>query len=465
MMARPSGLSLPPLRSAVEGIAWPGIAEDAAAHLLAVCFQLDRSQWWAPEVLAAHQLRQLRALLSHAVKTVAHYKRGDYRAWLRDADDGAWPSFRALPILTRREVQRLGFELQAAEIPGHHGVVSAGQTSGSTGTPLRYWTTPLAQTFWNAVVMRDHFWHRRDFSARHAFIRAAQDSGLAPGWGSPSSALFTVGESAVLSSKRTAAEQIKWLVDLDPDYLLTQPINIRFLARSALDGRLPLTRLREVRTVGETVTESLRQLVRAAWGVPLVDIYSSSECGMLALQCPVSGDYHSQSEVAVVEVIDSNGDTCKPGEIGRVVVTPLHNFAMPLIRYDTGDFAEVGAACACARGLPTLKRILGRRRNRLHLPDGNTTWPQLSSLPWHELAPAMERFQLRQEKDSSLVFRYEASDPLPADSLNRIRAALTAQLRCTLPVLFEQLDVLPLTEAGKLEDFVSSIEDENEVDS
>ncbi len=459
-----SGLNLPPLRSVVKGITWPAIAEDGAAHLLALCFQLDRSQWWTPEVLRAHQLRQLRALLSHAVKTVAHYKHGDYRSWLSDSAS-AWSGFQALPILTRREVQRLGVELQAAELPAYHGTASEGQTSGSTGVPLRYWTTPLAQTFWNAVVMRDHFWHRRDFSARHAFIRASRDVGLAPGWGPPSSALFTAGESAVVSSQRTTAELLDWLVDLDPDYLRVQPITIRALARLALDRKLPLKRLREVRTVGETVTDSLRELVRAAWGVPIVDLYSSSECGMLALQCPMSGEYHSQSEVAIVEVVDSSGKVCEAGEIGRVVVTPLHNFAMPLIRYDTGDFAEAGHPCRCGRGLPTLKRILGRRRNRLHLPDGNTTWPQLSSMPWQELAPAVERFQLRQEKDFSLVFRYEAREPLPADSLTRIGVALMDQLRYTLPIDFEHVAALPLSEAGKLEDFVSSIEDEHGVAS
>ncbi|KAF0163196.1 MAG: hypothetical protein FD157_3359 [Rhodocyclaceae bacterium] len=459
------GLDLPPLRSVVEGIAWPGIPENSAAHLLAACFQLDRSQWWTPEAIQAQQLCQLRALLSHAVETVPHYQGRDYRRWLRDSDRDAWTSFRELPVLTRRAAQQAGDALRAVQLPAYHGQVAEGQTSGSTGAPLRYWTTPLAQAFWNAIVMRDHFWHRRDFSALHAFIRASPDTEVTPTWGPPSSALFAVGESAVMSSQRTTAELLKWLVDLNPDYLRAQPITIRSLARLALDGGLRLSRLKEVRTVAETVTDSLRKLVHEAWGARIIDIYSSSECGMLALQCPVSGDYHSQSEVAIVEVIDSNGMACEPEEIGRVIVTPLHNFAMPLIRYDTGDFAEVGSACRCGRGLPTLKRILGRRRNRLHLPDGNTTWPQLSSMPWHQLAPEIERFQLRQEKDFSLRFLYEAGAPLPVDSLTLIDTALTNQLRCSLPIRFERLDMFPVTEAGKLEDFVSSIDDEHEVAS
>jgi phenylacetate-CoA ligase len=52
------------------------------------------------------------------------------------------------------------------------------------------------------------------------------------------------------------------------------------------------------------------------------------------------------------------------------VVTPLHNFAMPLIRYAIGDYAEAGPPCACGRGLPVLARILGRARNLLTLPHG-----------------------------------------------------------------------------------------------
>ena len=51
---------------------------------------------------------------------------------------------------------------------------------------------------------------------------------------------------------------------------------------------------------------------------------------------------------------------------------------MPLIRYEIGDFAEVGDRCSCGRGLPVLRRILGRVRNMLTLPDGRLIWPSIS---------------------------------------------------------------------------------------
>lgn len=61
-------------------------------------------------------------------------------------------------------------------------------------------------------------------------------------------------------------------------------------------------------------------------------MYSANEVGYIALQCPRTEVYHVLSEGALVEVLDEHGQACAPGAIGRVVVTPLHNFAMPLFR-------------------------------------------------------------------------------------------------------------------------------------
>jgi phenylacetate-CoA ligase len=104
-------------------------------------------------------------------------------------------------------------------------------------------------------------------------------------------------------------------------------------------------------------------------------MYTTNEVGYVALQCPISGLYHVQSENVLVEVIADSGQPCTAGETGRVVVTSLHNFAMPLIRYDLGDYATVGGPCSCGRTLPTLERIIGRTRNMLKLPGGRTIWP------------------------------------------------------------------------------------------
>ena len=97
-------------------------------------------------------------------------------------------------------------------------------------------------------------------------------------------------------------------------------------------------------------------------------MYSSQEVGYIALECPTGESYHVQAENVLVEVLDDQDRPCSPGDVGRVVVTALHNFATPLLRYDIGDYAEVGAPCPCGRGLPALRRIMGRQRNMALLP-------------------------------------------------------------------------------------------------
>ncbi len=77
------------------------------------------------------------------------------------------------------------------------------------------------------------------------------------------------------------------------------------------------------------------------------------------------------AETHIVEVLDEAGRPCRPGETGRVVITDLANFATPIIRYEIGDYAEVGRAEAFAGAASRCcNRILGRQRNLIMLPDG-----------------------------------------------------------------------------------------------
>lgn len=97
--------------------------------------------------------------------------------------------------------------------------------------------------------------------------------------------------------------------------------------------------------------------------------------GSIAVQCPVSGLYHLMSENLIVEILDNEGNDCTTGQVGRVVVTDLYNTASPIVRYDLGDYAEVGPRCTCGRHGFTLKRIIGRERGLLTRADGTRFWP------------------------------------------------------------------------------------------
>ena len=84
-----------------------------------------------------------------------------------------------------------------------------------------------------------------------------------------------------------------------------------------------------------------------------------------------------------------------PGEVGKVVLTPLHNFAMPLLRYEILDYAEVGEACSCGRGSLVLKRLLGPPEKHAIGRDGQRFWSNVSRKTW-SVIEGIEELQLAQ---------------------------------------------------------------------
>jgi phenylacetate-CoA ligase len=176
------------------------------------------------------------------------------------------------------------------------------------------------------------------------------------------------------------------------------------------------------------------------------------------LQCPHSENYHVQSENLLVEILDEAGQPCRPGETGRVVITTLHNFATPLIRYEIGDYAEVGEACACGRGLPVLKRIMGRYRNLLTLPDGTRRWPRLGyESRLHDIAP-IELMQMVQRSVEEIDVRLVMPRPLADDERESLSTFICNNLGHPFRLRFEYTDRIRNPANGKIEQFISLIE-------
>lgn len=441
----------PEVRSVVAGIGWPGIPSDSGAHLAALLFQLERSQWLPAEQLRERQLEQLRTLLRHAKATVPYYERT-----LRglDVDRLDWAAFHALPTLSRKALQACFDVLKSRAPPPGHGRVAQGQSSGSTGMPVRFLKTEAMQLFWNALTLREHLWQQRDFSGKLAAIRIKVEEGRWPDWGLPAAALFRTGPGATLNVRTDVERQLEWLVSEDPDYLITHASNLHALAELSLSRGVRLPRLRQARTYSEALRPDLRETVRAAWGVSIADGYSCEEAGYIALQCPRHEHYHVQSENLLVEIIDEAGHPCNPGETGRVVLTPLHNFATPLIRYELGDYAEVGAPCDCGRGLPVLARIHGRRRNMVVLPDGRRHWPSLPSTLWLSVA-AIRQFRVVQTMPDSLEVTYVMDRPLTDAEQTKLEEALAERMGHAFNVVWNRLDSIERGPNAKFEDFMS----------
>ncbi len=460
MPRSPSAPLIP--RSSRKDILWPALPRSDEAQCLSLLYQLEASQWWPPEVLRAQQFRQLTALLGHAVQTVPFYAERLRAAGIEPGAPLTEAAWARIPLLSRDDLRDAGMALHSGALPGGHGRIHKHTTSGSTGKPVTVLKTALESLYWQCFTLRDHIWHGRDLTKKLAAIRSVgRDKAKYPkglrnrSWGAGTARLFANGPAVLLNVETSIENQARWLKRENPYYLLTLPTNLLHLADHCRREAIELPNLRDVGTLGGVLQPEVRDLCRQAWDVPVIDLYSAQEVGYIALQCPEAEHYHLQAESALVEVLDARGQPCQPGAWGRVVVTPLHNFAMPLIRYDIGDNAEVGEACACGRGLPVLKRILGRARNMLTLPTGELISPGFVN-DWFDGFP-VKQFQIVQRALDRLEVRIVPGRPFTDAEEKKAREGMIDRIGHPFEITFTYHDEIPRGPGGKYEDFKSEL--------
>ncbi len=446
------------IRGDITGIEWPPVPIGLTATLAALLRQLEDTQWLDPRELAAHQHRQLVALARHAATHSPMFRRRLERAGLEPGDLGSSDGLRALPPLGRRELQSAGTDLYCAELPAGHEPTKEARTSGSTGTPVIVRSTPMTRLFWLALTMREHLWHDRDLSRRFSSIRGMSTRYAESGdWGQPVNLLFPSGPMQRISARTDIGQQVEWLLRFRPHFLLTYPSNLDGIVQHCAKLGLRLPGLVDVRTISETLSPRIREDAERTLGARVIDQYSAAETGSIALECPQSGLYHVMSESVIVEVLDEAGNACREGEIGRVVVTSLHNFATPLIRYEIGDFAELGGACPCGRGLPTLKRILGRERNLIRIPDGTQHWPLLGLFVYQDIAPIVQ-FQFVQYELDKIEVRLVVEEPLSPDQEAALKSCIHMTLTYPFGLRFRYFETeIPRGAEGKFEQFICQV--------
>jgi phenylacetate-CoA ligase len=446
-------------KSSATGIHWPALPNPTNALLLALQYQLEQSQWWTPAQLQTHQLQQLQSLIDHAKQTVPFYQQTLQTIPDLEVHPLTLETFATLPLLQRDDLQSQNKPFRSTALPKDHLPVNAARTSGSTGKPVDILNTQITELFYRALNLRNHLWHRRNILSKLAVIRiqtrTAQPN---PPTQSEWVEAFPSGPALEFDSGQPIRAQFDWLQQQQPDYLLTYPSNLRALVQHSQAQKIPLLTLRGLSTFGELVTPELRQLARETWGLPIIDVYSSKEAGIIALQCPEHDRYHIQSESVLVEVLDDSNQPCQPGEIGRVVLTPLHNYATPLIRYDIGDYAEVGCSCPCGRGLPVLNRIYGRQRNMMVLPSGEKQWPGFILSAWAKLGP-IQQMQAIQQSLTQIEIKIVVTRPLTEDETEQLHHKIAGDFGDWFEISFRFVKDISRSTGGKYEDFICKVDE------
>ena len=415
---------------------------------------LSQLQWYTPKAMRDIQTGKLKSLVNHHVKNSEWFLERIRVSGLQPKDISV-DNITALPLISRRDIQSAGDSFFAREIPKDHGKIGVVKTSGSTGEPVTIKATDAVAQFFHAINYQEILWHKRDFKSRLASIRAGHhENRESPNWGAPYALMYETGPMLSINIWTDIKEQDRLLREFNPDILIVYPNNLKALL-DIWEKDTPQFKLKHIKTVGETVSDSLRVRTKKLFGLDIEDAYSSQEMGSIANKCPDSDLYHTIDQNLIVEIIDDEGNPVAAGSVGRVVVTDLHNYASPMIRYVIGDYAERGPECSCGRGLLTLKRVLGRERNLIIQPDGRRYWPMVGMYNFDELDFIIRKYQVIQHSREMIEYKIVTDNPITEEQKEALiaiaRKALGDAFTYTV-TCYEKEWALPPN--GKFEEFV-----------
>ncbi|UCG33057.1 MAG: phenylacetate--CoA ligase family protein [Phycisphaerales bacterium] len=426
---------------------------------LASLRQLEKSQWLTPAELHRLQQAKLRDLLTHANRHCPFYRQ-------RLADAQIVPELARvedlirLPLLTKADIRRYGPLFTWLDAPGG---VHRYTTGGSTGEPLVFFFDRRRQAYDQAARVRSHRWFGADLGDREVYM-----------WGSPlelnrqnrARALRDrltnhLLLSAFAMSPTRMDAYLESIQRYDPVSIFGYPSSLALLvSRARATGRtLHLPHLRAVFVTGETLMPADRAELEDYFGVPVANGYGSREGGFIAHECP-HGRLHVTDENLIIEIIDSRARPVAPSELGRLVITHLDTYAMPFIRYLTGDLARRAAdqtLCPCGRGLSTIESVEGRQTDFLVARDG-TIRHALSAIYVLRECDRIERYRITQDADLAVHVDVVCREPLADSLLQHLHDGLAAALGHDLSITINQVENIRPAPSGKLRPVISHVQ-------
>ena len=211
--------------------------------------------------------------------------------------------------------------------------------------------------------------------------------------------------------------------------------------------------------MGSLLTPSARTLIKTAFGRNVFDCYGATELGCIAWECSAHSGYHLNIDTVVVEVV-KNGRPAEPGEMGKIIGTGLHSFAMPFIRYDTGDIGvRAVRGCPCGRTLPLLEKIEGRADDFFIAEDGTAISPSVI-VNQVKLIPGLGQFRMIQHDLKRVTTEITADGRSIQDTVAGVKNTMTNIMGRNLIIEVKAVSNISPDPSGKIRSLISKVKKE-----
>lgn len=399
----------------------------SASPLRSYWSELEKSQFHPEQVLRERQWRRLRELIGFVWDNNDFYRSRLQAAQLDPSAIRTPDDLGALPVLTKEEVRKntpdmisRGYDLKQ---------LMHFKTGGSTGKSLDLYLSEECSERRNACARRHDRWTGWEVGEPIAAV-----------WGNPHLpstfkeklrhhlvAPYLFLDTMNLNEDAVRVFEREW-GRVRPTLLFGHAHSIYLLARYVRSLGLEGIRPKGILSTSMMLMPHERRFIESVFGVKVTNRYGCEEVSLIASECEKHDGMHLNVEHLYIEFLKDDGTPAAAGESGKIVVTDLMNYAMPLIRYrveDVGVYTD--RKCSCGRGLPLMEDVAGRVADFIIRRDGSKVAG--ISLIENTLTklPGIDQMQIIQEAMDDLQVRV-----VPGESFNDQVAAELVQYFKTL---------------------------------
>jgi phenylacetate-CoA ligase len=320
---------------------------------------LKRTPHLSRNEMQAWQFKRLRQLVRHAHQHIPYYRELYHSISFEPEDLRTWDDFRKLPVVRKDDVVA-HYPDRMLQAGSDMDTLIISRSSGSSGKVLDIAYDCEAMVTYVLAGLRLYQmcfdyrpWHKQLYVYTSPY---------------PLNSLFGLYPLHFLHTLTPTHQILAALRTVKPDLLVIYPSILKQVTQVSTDTDRAVCRLKAISVNSEMSTQVERDTIARAFGCPVLDEYSSEELTRIAAQCRHK-TYHVFEDINYLEILDDNGN---PSDgLGTVVGTNLHNFAMPMIRYQQDDLAHLQEShCACGWRFRALTDLQGRRNDSFVMPSG-----------------------------------------------------------------------------------------------
>lgn len=370
---------------------------------LAELKQLHNMDYVENDKLKQLQEEKLTLLINHAYKTSDWYRPIIEQANINPGGKVRFEDLIKLPVTTKIDIRENTQKFISTDYPSNKLVTA--KTGGSTGVSLNLYFDEHCQQKRNAAQMYADELAGWEIGARVAAV-----------WGNPPIARTlkqkvrsyllerTIYLDTMDLNSTSMSTFVKHWQQFQPEVIFGHSHSIFIFAKYLVDNNIQALRPQGIVTTSMMLLDHERTIIEQAFHCHVTNRYGCEEVGLIAVECDRHEGMHINSPHIILECLDANDQPVAPGESGKLVITDLNNFGMPLIRYRVEDVGVLSnQPCSCGRTTPLLKRLEGRVADFLKKADGG----QVAGVSLVERTltkiPGIEQMQLVQEKIDELI--------------------------------------------------------------